>query len=83
LAAAVSVGIGAGTVSILRLPLSAIVIATLLTGNAGAGVTPLTIIGVVVAYLVTVRLAALQTARAAPAPVAAKDAAAAAPVPAA
>ncbi len=37
-AAAVAVGIGAGTVAILRLPLSAIVVATLLTGNAGAGV---------------------------------------------
>jgi H+/Cl- antiporter ClcA len=65
LAAGVAVGIGAGTVSILRLPLSAVVIATLLTGNAGAGVTPLVIIGVVVAYLATLGLSALQTARAA------------------
>jgi len=65
LAAGVAVGIGAGTVAILRLPLSAVVVATLLTGNAGAGVTPLVIIGVVVAYLATLGLSALQTARSA------------------
>lgn len=70
LAAAVAVGIGAGTVAILRLPLSAVVVATLLTGNAGAGVTPLTIIGVVVAYLATLGLSSLQATRAADAPAA-------------
>jgi hypothetical protein len=70
LAAAVAVGIGAGTVAILRLPLSAVVVATLLTGNAGAGVTPLTIIGVVVAYLATLGLSSLQASRAAAAPTA-------------
>jgi H+/Cl- antiporter ClcA len=58
LTAAVAVGIGAGTVAILRLPLSAIVIASLLTSNAGVGAEPLTIIAVVVCYLVTLRLAA-------------------------
>lgn len=57
--AAVAVGIGAGTVAILRLPLSAVVIATLLTARSGAGAEPLTIIGVVVSYLATLRLAAL------------------------
>jgi H+/Cl- antiporter ClcA len=61
-AAAVGVGIGAGTVSILRLPLSAIVIAALLTAKAGDGVMPLTIIGVVVAYLLTLRLDELHPA---------------------
>ena len=70
MAAAVAVGIGAGTVAILRLPLSAVVVATLLTGNAGAGVTPLTIIGVVVAYLATIWLSALQAARTADVPAA-------------
>jgi H+/Cl- antiporter ClcA len=70
LAAAVAVGIGAGTVAILRLPLSAVVVATLLTGNAGAGVTPLVIIGVVVAYLATLGLSALQLKRTADAPAA-------------
>jgi H+/Cl- antiporter ClcA len=70
LAGGVAVGIGAGTVAILRLPLSAVVIATLLTGSAGAGVAPLTIIGVVVAYLSTLGLSAFQTARTAHAPAA-------------
>jgi H+/Cl- antiporter ClcA len=65
LAGGVAVGIGAGTVAILRLPLSAVVIATLLTGSAGAGVAPLTIIGVVVAYLATLGLSSLQASRAA------------------
>ncbi len=79
LAAAVAVGIGAGTVAILRLPLSAVVVATLLTGNAGAGVTPLTIIGVVVAYLATLGLSALQTAGATDAPAAETEGAVGAP----
>jgi H+/Cl- antiporter ClcA len=61
--AAVAVGIGAGTVAILRLPLSAIVIATLLTAKTGLDAQPLTIIGVVVAYLATLQLSALQAAR--------------------
>ncbi|MGO9788613.1 MAG: chloride channel protein [Solirubrobacteraceae bacterium] len=53
---AVAVGIGAGTVSILRLPLAAIVIATMLTAKSGLNAEPLTIVGVVVAYLLTLRL---------------------------
>jgi hypothetical protein len=63
--AAVAVGIGAATVAILRLPLSAIVIATLLTAKTGLDVEPLTIIGVVVAYLATLELSVLQAARSA------------------
>ncbi len=72
--AAVAVGIGAGTVAILRLPLSAIVIASVLTAKSGVGAQPLLIIGVVVAYLVTLWLSALQTEQAG-APVAATEAA--------
>ena len=49
---AVAVGIGAGTVAVLRLPLSAVVLATVLTGSSGLGSGPLIIVGVVVAYLV-------------------------------
>ena len=48
---------GAGVVSILGLPLSAIVIATVLSTSAGPGVEPLVIVGVVVAYLATLALA--------------------------
>lgn len=56
--AAVAVGMGAATAAVLRLPLSAVVLATLLTIQAGVGDEPLIIVGVVVAYLVTLTLAA-------------------------
>lgn len=49
---AVAVGLGAAVVTALRLPLSAVVLATLLTSQAGLGAGPLVIVGVVVAYLV-------------------------------
>jgi chloride channel protein, CIC family len=52
---AVGVLVGAAVVSVLRLPLSAIVIA-LLISQGGAGVAPLIIVGVVVAYIVVVTL---------------------------
>src|SRR5262249_47321850 len=55
--AGVTVCMGAGVVSILRLPLSAILIAALLSTSAGPGVEPLVIVGVVVAYLATLALA--------------------------
>jgi H+/Cl- antiporter ClcA len=60
--AAVAVGIGAATVSILRLPLSAIVIASLLTSKSGAAAEPLVIVGVAMAYLLTLRLSKRATA---------------------
>ncbi|MGO9753506.1 MAG: chloride channel protein [Solirubrobacteraceae bacterium] len=66
---AVAVGIGAATVAILRLPLAAIVVATLLTAKSGTGAEPLTIIGVAVAYLATLRLARIGTPVAADSPV--------------
>ena len=50
---AVAVGIGAAVVSVLRIPLSAVVLAVLLTTAAGPGSGPLIIVGVVVAYLTT------------------------------
>ena len=49
---AVAVGLGAGVAAALRLPLSAVVLATLLTSSSGIGAGPLVIVGVVVAYLV-------------------------------
>ncbi len=48
---AVAVGLGAGVVAVLRLPLSAVVLATLFTVHTGLGSGPLIIVGVVVAYL--------------------------------
>lgn len=68
---AVAVGMGAAIVAILRLPLSAVVIAGLLTSKAGPGAEPLVILGVVVSYLVTLGLSALQTTKSTNAPTAA------------
>lgn len=56
LTGAVAVGMGAGAVSVLRLPLSCVVLASLLVSGSGAGASPLIIVGVVVAYLVTIGL---------------------------
>jgi H+/Cl- antiporter ClcA len=60
--AAVAVGMACGVVSVLRLPLTAVVIATVLTAKSGAGAEPLVIVGVVVAYVVTLLLSARQDA---------------------
>jgi len=51
--AAVAVGLGAATVSALGLPLSAVVLATLLTTQTGGGATPLVIVGVIAAFVTT------------------------------
>jgi H+/Cl- antiporter ClcA len=53
---AVAVGMGAAFASVLRLPLSAVVLATLLTTKAGTGDEPLIIVGVVVSYLTTLAI---------------------------
>jgi H+/Cl- antiporter ClcA len=53
---AVAVGMGAAMAAVLRLPLAAVVLATLLTAGAGSGVEPLIILGVVVAYLTSIAL---------------------------
>jgi H+/Cl- antiporter ClcA len=53
---AVAVGIGVAVVAVLRLPLSAVVLATLLTSGSGLGSGPVVIVGVTVAYLVTLAL---------------------------
>ena len=53
---AVAVGMGAAVVAVLRLPLSAVVMATLLTSQSGVGAGPLIIVGVVTASFVAVAL---------------------------
>ncbi len=53
---AVAVGLGAAFVSALPLPLSAVVLALLLTSKAGLATGPLVIVGVVVAHLATLVL---------------------------
>ena len=52
----VAVGIGAGIACMLRLPLSAVLIAVVLTSATGIGASPLVVVGVVVAYLTTLLL---------------------------
>jgi H+/Cl- antiporter ClcA len=53
---AVAVCIAAASVAVLRLPLSCVVLATVLTAKAGAADEPLIIVAVVVAYLITLLL---------------------------
>ena len=55
---AVAVSLGAAVVAVLRLPLSAVVLATLFTVHTGFGSGPLIIVGVVVAYLTVQALSA-------------------------
>ena len=64
---AIAVGIGAMTVAFLKLPLSAIVIATALTFSGGPGLVPLIIVGVVVAYIAILTIDGKVAAPAAPA----------------
>jgi H+/Cl- antiporter ClcA len=61
---AVAVGIGAAVVSVLRLPLAGAVLGILLTSKAGPGAAPLIIVGVVVAYLTTLKLHAREAPKA-------------------
>jgi len=55
---AVAVGLGASVTSVLRLPLSGAALGVFLTIPAGAGSSPLIIVGVVIAYLTTLALSA-------------------------
>ncbi len=72
--------VGAMCVSILRLPLSSVMIALLLTASAGLAVAPLIIVAVVVAYLTSLALTAYVDNRiAASEPAAGDDAPAPAP----
>jgi H+/Cl- antiporter ClcA len=50
----VAVGMATAVVAVLKLPLAAVVIGVVLTSKAGAGASPLIIVGVVVAYVATV-----------------------------
>jgi H+/Cl- antiporter ClcA len=60
---AVAALMGAACVSILRLPLSSVTIASLLSSKAGLAVAPLIIVAVVVAYLTTEGLTAYVDSR--------------------
>jgi len=52
----VAMGIGAMTAVMLRLPLTAVLLATLLLASDGLAVMPLAIVAVVVAYVASARL---------------------------
>ena len=60
---AVAALVGAACVSVLRLPLASVMIATLLSAKAGLVVAPLVVIAVVVAYLVSEAMTAYIDAR--------------------
>ena len=60
---AVAALIGAACVSVLRLPLASVMIATLLTAKAGLAVAPLVVVAVAVAYLASETLTAFVDAR--------------------
>jgi hypothetical protein len=60
---AVAALVGASCVSVLRLPLASVLIATLLSAKAGLEVAPLVVIAVVVAYLTSEALTAYVDAR--------------------
>lgn len=60
---AVAVAMSAAVVAVLKLPLSAVVLGTLLTSHAGSGAEPLIIVGVVVSYIVTLLISTRRTAK--------------------
>ena len=68
---AVAVLVGAACVSILRLPLASVVIALLLTTQAGLAIAPLIIVAVVVAYITTEVLYASRFSTTEPSPLSA------------
>jgi H+/Cl- antiporter ClcA len=53
---AVAMGIGAMTVTMLRFPLTSVLLAVVLLGSDGLAVTPLVIVTVVIAYVITARI---------------------------
>ena len=57
LVAGVAMGIGAMSAAMLRLPMTSVLLATLLLASDGLQVIPLAIVSVVVAYVVSIRLA--------------------------
>jgi H+/Cl- antiporter ClcA len=81
-----AMGIGAMSAVMLRLPLTSVLLATLLLSSDGLAVMPLVIVAVVVAYVVSARLAPAPDVPAAggrPAPAGEQPTAAGQPVPAA
>jgi H+/Cl- antiporter ClcA len=57
LAAGIGMGIGAMCAAMLRLPLTATLLAVVLMGTDGVLVTPQVVVAVVVAFVITIRVA--------------------------
>jgi len=70
---AVAVGMAAAVVAVLKLPLSAVVVATLLSTKAGPGLEPLIIVGVVASYIATLLVSRYRPVKPAAAVAAASD----------
>ncbi|HEV3290797.1 MAG TPA: chloride channel protein [Streptosporangiaceae bacterium] len=81
--AGAAMGIGAMSAVLLRLPLTSVLLATLLLSSDGLQVMPLAIVAVVVAYVVSARLMPVPAEPPAPAPASAPDTAGAGSTPAA
>jgi H+/Cl- antiporter ClcA len=75
----IAMGIGAMSVVMLKLPLTSVLLATLLLGSDGVETMPVVILAVVVSFVVSLRLAPAPAAEPAAAPAAAAPAPAAAP----
>ncbi|HEY7075222.1 MAG TPA: chloride channel protein [Solirubrobacteraceae bacterium] len=69
---AVAMGVGAMSCTMLNLPISSVLLATLLLGKDGVQVMPVVIVAVAVAYIVTARLTPLPAKAATAAPPAAR-----------
>ena len=64
----VAMGIGAMSVVMLKLPLTSVLLATLLLGSDGVETMPVVILAVVVSFLVSTRLSPVPEVAAAPGP---------------
>jgi H+/Cl- antiporter ClcA len=80
--AGLAMGIGAMCAVMLRLPLTSVLLATLLLYSDGVAVMPLVIVAVVVAYVLSARFAPDPPAAEVPAPAPESSPAASAPAPA-
>lgn len=65
---ALAMGIGAMAAVMLRLPLTSVLLATVLLGSSGVTTAPLVIVAVVVAYVTAIHIGPLQPSSSAPTP---------------
>lgn len=63
-----AMGVGAMCVAMLKLPMTSVLLATLLLGTQGLTVMPVVIVAVVVSYVLTIRLSPAPAPKPAPTP---------------